>query len=172
MVASKRVSLIIIAAIIFGTGLPLYKLYATDSNEDASAVSAKVVADQGASLELPAFAKKDANTMRAYQIAVSRKEEFKFLSCHCGCGMHAMSHRGKTIPKMNNLADCFVRSDGTWEDHAAFDCPYCVNLAIMADDLLGKGYTLKQIRELIDTKYNSIAPSMKSMDMNPPMPPG
>ncbi len=177
MAVSKWVSVVVIALLVLGIGAPLMKLYSgkggSDHNEDANDVASTTGATGAvtASLDLPGFAKKNANTMRAYQIAVARKDEFKFLTCHCGCGMHAMSHRGKTIPKMNNLYDCFVQADGDWEDHAAIDCPYCVDLAVMADDMLNKGYTLKQVRDLIDTKYNSIAPSQRGMDMNPPMPP-
>ncbi len=174
MAMPKWVSLLVIALIILGAALPLYRLYGSkgegkgesdsSGNEMGPADSAQV------SLSLPAFAKRDAKTMKAYEVAVARKDEFKFLTCHCGCGMHAMSHRGKTIPKMNNLYDCFVQADGNWEDHAAMDCPYCVDLAVMADDMLNKGYTLRQVRDVIDTKYNPIAPSNRAMDMNPPMP--
>ncbi|HIG98635.1 TPA: hypothetical protein HA231_04395 [Candidatus Woesearchaeota archaeon] len=168
MAMSKWVSVLIIVVLLAGTVVPLLKLYSTkghagDVGGDEDAVTAN--------LALPDFATRDAKTLKAYEIAsTTRKEDFGFLTCHCGCGMHAMSHRGKTIPKMNNLRDCFVRGDGTWEDHAAIDCPYCVDLAVMADDMLNKGYTLRQVRELIDTKYNSIAPSQRAMDMNPPMP--
>ncbi len=172
MAMSKWVSVLIIAAILVGTAVPLSKLYGSKgggsgSGNDDTATST----GDTASLALPAFAKTNAKTRRAYELAsTTRKEQFKFLTCHCGCGMHAMQHRGKTIPKMNNLGDCFVRPDGTWEDHAAMDCPYCVDLAIMADDMLTKGSSLKEIRKLIDTKYNQLSPSDRAMDMNPPMP--
>ncbi len=174
MAVSKWVSVMIIALLVLGIGAPLMKLYSGKghtSDSDTGGMNDATGAVT-ASLELPAFATRNTKTMKAYQLAVTtRKEEFKFLTCHCGCGMHAMSHRGKTIPKMNNLGDCFMRSDGTWEDHAAIDCPYCIDLAIMADDMLNKGYTLKQVRDLIDTKYNQIPASQRAMDMNPPMPP-
>ncbi len=164
--ASKWISVVLIAAIILGTALPLYRLYAPKRGIDAGAITGGAI-----SLDLPDWAKRDAKTAQAYQLAATtHKEHFKFLTCHCGCGMHAMTHRGKTIPKMDNLGECFVRADGTWEDHAAMDCPYCVELAIMADEMLNKGYTLKQIREVIDTKYNQIPSSERAMDMNPPMP--
>ncbi|MBI2141285.1 hypothetical protein HYU16_02570 [Candidatus Woesearchaeota archaeon] len=184
MAISKWVSVMIIALLVLSIGAPMMKLYSGegDSSDHSPAArgAASVTEDTGAagatgavtaSLDLPAFATRNAKTMKAYEVAVARKDEFKFLTCHCGCGMHAMSHRGKTIPKMNNLYDCFVQTGGDWEDHAAIDCPYCVDLAVMADDMLNKGYTLKQVRDLIDTKYNSIAPSQRGMDMNPPMPP-
>lgn len=167
MAVSKWVSVFIIAAILVGTAAPLYKMY---SGSKAKSGSMQAVAGE-MSLDLPDFAKRNAKTMKAYEVAsTTRKEAFEFLTCHCGCGMHAMKHRGKTIPKMHNLRDCFIREDGTWEDHAAMDCPYCVDLAVMADEMLAKGYTLREIRELIDTKYNQIDPAMRAMDMNPPMP--
>lgn len=170
MAISKWVSVLVIALIVAGTVVPLLKLYG--SSKDGSGEGSSDATAATASLALPAFAKQSAKTMKAYELAsTTRKEDFKFLTCHCGCGMHAMRHRGKTIPKMNNLAECFVQADGDWEDHAAMDCPYCVDLAVMADDMLNKGYTLKQIRELIDTKYNQIPASNRAMDMNPPMPP-
>lgn len=165
MAMSRWVSVLIIIILLAGTIVPLFRLYGSNGGDsgDKAAVTA--------SLALPGFATRNARTMKAYEIAsTTRKEDFAFLTCHCGCGMHAMEHRGKVIPKMHNLRDCFIRDDGTWEDHAAMDCPYCIDLAIMADDMLSKGYTLKQVRELIDTKYNSIAPNMRAMDMNPPMP--
>ena len=174
MAISKWVSILVIALIIAGTVLPLVKLYGSKSSGDSGNSAAKMGSGSasGMSVTLPAFAKQNAKTTKAYELAAGpRKDDFMFLTCHCGCGMHAMVHRGKTIPKMNNLKDCFVRDDGTWEDHAAMDCPYCVDLAVMADDLLNKGYSLKQVRDLIDTKYNQIAPSQRAMDMNPPMPP-
>lgn len=170
MAIPKWVSVLVIALIVAGTVVPLLKLYGSGkSGSDGGSVDATATT---ANLALPAFAKQDAKTMKAYELAsTTRKEAFKFLTCHCGCGMHAMTHRGKTIPKMNNLAECFVQADGDWEDHAAMDCPYCVDLAVMADDMLNKGYTLKQVRDLIDTKYNQIPASNRAMDMNPPMPP-
>lgn len=171
MAISKWISVLVIALIVAGTVLPLMKLYGSGKS-DSDGGSSDAMTGAAASLALPNFAKQNAKTMKAYELASGdRKDDFMFLTCHCGCGMHAMTHRGKTIPKMNNLTDCFIRADGTWEDHAAMDCPYCVDLAIMADDMLNKGYTLKQIRDLIDTKYNQIPPSDRAMDMNPPMPP-
>lgn len=177
MAISKWVSVLVILLLLLGTGLPMYRLYSSNkAGEGMDGDDMKLTGNAAksekseASLALPAFAKSNAKTMKAYQVAVARKDEFKFLTCHCGCGMHAMSHRGKTIPKMNNLYDCFVQTDGDWEDHAAIDCPYCVDLAVMADDMLNKGYTLKQVREVIDTKYNQIPANMRGMDMNPPMP--
>ncbi|MBI2580450.1 hypothetical protein HYV85_01445 [Candidatus Woesearchaeota archaeon] len=184
MAISKWVSVMVIVLLVLGIGTPLMKLYFGNKGSSTPPLSTlnggssdnnngnmnDATGAVTASLDLPAFATRNAKTMKAYQIAVARKDEFKFLTCHCGCGMHAMSHRGKTIPKMNNLYDCFVQTDGDWEDHAAMDCPYCVDLAVMADDMLNKGYTLRQVRDLIDTKYNSIAPAMRGMDMNPPMP--
>lgn len=169
MAIPKWVSVLVIALIVAGTVLPLMKLYGSGRSGSDGSISDDATA---ASLALPAFAKQNAKTMKAYELAsTTRKEDFRFLTCHCGCGMHAMSHRGKTIPKMNNLAECFVQADGDWEDHAAMDCPYCVDLAVMADEMLNKGYTLKQVRDLIDTKYNKIPASQRAMDMNPPMPP-
>ncbi|MBI2145030.1 hypothetical protein HYU18_01770 [Candidatus Woesearchaeota archaeon] len=162
MAGSRWVSVLIMAVILLGAAVPLYRLYGPKASHGEGTVVA--------SLEMPDFATKNAKIMKAYQVAVARKDEFKFLTCHCGCGMHAMSHRGKTIPKMDNLADCFQRSDGSWEDHAAIDCPYCVDLAILADEMLSSGSTLREVRELIDEEYNRIAPNMRAMDMNPPMP--
>lgn len=180
MAIPKWVSVLVIALIVAGTVVPLLKLYGSGNKGNGDLGSPHTPKDAPLStlgggsvnLELPGFAKQSAKTMKAYELAsTTRKEAFKFLTCHCGCGMHAMSHRGKTIPKMNNLAECFVQADGDWEDHAAMDCPYCVDLAVMADDMLNKGYTLKQVRDLIDTKYNQIPASNRAMDMNPPMPP-
>ncbi len=162
MSTSKLVSALIMAVIVLSVAVPLYKLYGPKTSENHAG---------SMNLALPDFAQKSEKIMKAYELASgSRKEDFGFLTCHCGCGMHAMTHRGKVIPQMHNLRDCFIRDDGTWEDHAAMDCPYCVDLAVMADDLLSKGYTLKEIRNIIDTKYNQIDPAMRAMDMNPPMP--
>src|SRR3989338_6609229 len=163
MTVPKWVSVAVIALLVLGIGAPLLKLYSGSGGDAEKAAMAGAM-----SLDLPDFAKRNAKTMKAYEVAsTTRKEAFGFLTCHCGCGMHAMEHRGKAIPKMHNLRDCFIRDDGTWEYHAAMDCPYCVDLAVMADEMLSKGATLREIRELIDTKYNQIDPSMRAMDMNP-----
>src|SRR3989338_9270524 len=90
---------------------------------------------------LPDFVMNNYQNKLAYSIALDRQEDFEYIACYCGCGMHEMQHRGKTILIMHSLKECFINEDGSWQDHAAIDCPACVAIA------------LKETREYIDTKY-------------------
>ncbi len=102
---------------------------------------------------LPPFVLGNEDNKAAYTYALEMRDQFEYLTCYCGCGTHAMMHRGKTIPKMYSLKDCFIRADGTWEDHAALDCPACIDLAIESANMLKNGSTLKEVRNYIDSTY-------------------
>lgn len=102
---------------------------------------------------LPSFATKNPDTLQAYKYAMEMGDDFEYIACYCGCGMHAMEHRGKIIPKMNNLKDCFVRGDGSFEDHAALDCPACVTFALEAGQMIEEGKSLREVRATIDKRY-------------------
>lgn len=118
---------------------------------------------------LPSFVMNNYKNKLAYSIALDRQDDFQYLACYCGCGMHEMQHRGKTIPIMHSLKECFINEDGSWQDHAAIDCPACVAIALKADELLKQGMSLKETREYIDTKY--VDQRYTDMGTKTPLPP-
>lgn len=102
---------------------------------------------------LPEFALKDSKTAHAYKYALEFGDKFEYIACYCGCGTHEMMHRGKIVPKMSSLKECFVRDDGAFEDHAALDCPACVTLALETADMIKSDKPLREIRNTIDRRY-------------------
>ncbi|MBI2128896.1 hypothetical protein HYU07_01520 [Candidatus Woesearchaeota archaeon] len=108
---------------------------------------------------LPSFVMNNYKNKLAYSIALDRQDDF----------MHEMQHRGKTIPIMHSLKECFINEDGSWQDHAAIDCPACVAIALKADELLKQGMSLKETREYIDTKY--VDQRYTDMGTKTPLPP-
>lgn len=100
--------------------------------------------------DLPAFARSSSATLAGYQAAVANQDLFKQMPCYCGCGMHAIAHR--------DLKECFIKPDGTWEQHASA-CQTCVNIAGDVMALKGQGLSTKDIRQNIDAKYSKYGPS-------------
>lgn len=137
---SKIISSLIVVGLVLGLGFFIYNSFKPKTT---------YAIEEG----LPQFVLGNKDSELAYSYASEMQDQFEYLTCYCGCGTHAMTHRGKTIPKMYSLKDCFIRTDGTWEDHAAFDCPACINLAIEATNMLKSGASLKDVRNYIDNTY-------------------
>jgi hypothetical protein len=152
---TKILSLFVIAALVSLVGVVFY------SSINANAI---IMPKDNGEVNLPEFALGSKETKAAYLAAVEKSYEFSYLPCYCGCGMSEMEHRGKTISKHNSLKECFIKADGSWEDHAAMDCNGCVQTALDAYNQLAKGNSLKEVRDYIDKKYGN------GLGTNTPMP--
>ena len=90
-------------------------------------------------------------TQTAYAYAVSRPDVLQWLPCYCGCG--AMGHT-------SNL-DCFIKptedAPVVFEEHGSY-CDVCVDIALMAHDMLSRGQTLLQVRVTVDSTFGGLAP--------------
>jgi len=82
--------------------------------------------------ELPEFAWKTARVAEAYIYAVQNPDKL-------------LSHK--------SLKDCYLKPDGSYEPHAS-ECKLCNDITLEARDLLMKGYSLKDIRKIIDDVYS------------------
>ncbi len=142
----KIISILVIALLVLMVGGVFYS--------SMTANTVKMPHNEN-SANLPDFALKSKEIKAAYLAAVEKTDEFSYLPCYCGCGMSEMEHRGKTISKHNSLKECFIKADGSWEDHAAMDCSGCVTTALDAYDKLSKGKSLKEVRAYIDQKYGN-----------------
>lgn len=85
----------------------------------------------------------------AYAYALERPDVIEWMPCYCGCG--AMAHD-------SNL-DCFFKPRGSgeglvFEEHASY-CDICVETALMARQMMGKGRPLTEIRATIDAMYSA-----------------
>ncbi len=143
----KIVSILIIAILVLMVGGTFYSSMTGNTvkmpHDDTNA-------------NLPDFVlSKSEETKAAYLAAFEKSYEFSYLPCYCGCGMSEMEHRGKKIAKHNSLKECFIKANGSWEDHAALDCSGCVTTALDAYNQLSQGKSLKEVRAYIDKKYGN-----------------
>lgn len=83
-----------------------------------------------------------------YRFAASHLREFSLIPCYCGC-QNMLGHR--------SLADCFVRPEGGWEQHAA-GCGICLGEAAMARSLLEEGRSPPQVAEAVIDSYEVSVP--------------
>jgi uncharacterized protein with PCYCGC motif len=86
--------------------------------------------------------------LKAYRIAVRMPGLLAGLPCYCGCGQ-TLAHQ--------NLRDCFLNSDGTFDEHAA-TCAVCDMEAADAAQWQAQGNPPAQIWRLIVAKYDSYGP--------------
>ncbi len=93
--------------------------------------------------EFPPFVYNSAQVLQAYETAVQIPEVLLLMPCYCGCG-EAHGHQ--------NLKDCFFKEDGSLNDHGAF-CDICDMEVADIARWQEEGYSLEQIRWLIDEKY-------------------
>jgi hypothetical protein len=107
---------------------------------------------------LPTFLDDQQSVIRdAYLIAGRHPDVLDWIPCYCGCGMSAGHQSSK---------QCFIHQindDGTvvWDDHGS-RCDLCINIAVESVLLHKQGFSLKEIRNKIDTTY--------SKDYAPPTP--
>lgn len=103
-----------------------------------------------AKLELPEFAQKTGRVKEAYIFAVQNQDKVMYLACYCGCA--GMQHSDKLLSH-RSLKDCYLKPDGSYEPHAS-ECKLCNDITLEARDLLMKGYSLKDVRKIIDDEYS------------------
>lgn len=123
------------------------------SNSEAP-VSANVTPPR----EFPSFVYNSARVLQAYETAVQIPEVLPFIPCYCGCG-EAHGHQ--------NLKDCFFREDGSLNDHGAF-CEVCDLEVIDVAAWQAEGFSLEQIRRLIDEKYALYGESTETPPLTQP----
>lgn len=103
-----------------------------------------------AKIELPEFAQKTARVSEAYIYATQNPDKVMYLACYCGCA--GMQHSDKLLSH-KSLKDCYIKPDGSYEPHAS-ECKLCNDITLEARDLLMKGYSLKDVRKIIDDAYS------------------
>jgi hypothetical protein len=90
-------------------------------------------------------------TEAAYAYALHNPHVIQWFPCYCGCG--GMGHR-------SNL-DCYFKptDDGTivFEEHASY-CDICVDITLMARDLIAQGMSLHDARAAIDAQFAGSVP--------------
>lgn len=91
----------------------------------------------------PTFVYDSALSLKAYRLATRNPEMLTKLPCYCDCG-RASGH--------TSLSSCFFRSDGSYNDHAS-GCEVCGLEMVDAAQWVKEGKSLKQIRTMIDAKY-------------------
>ncbi len=101
-------------------------------------------------IELPEFAQKTGRVAEAYIFALQNQDKVMYLACYCGCA--GMQHSEKLI-QHKSLKDCYIKPDGSYEPHAS-ECKLCNDITLEARGLLMKGYSLKEVRKIIDGKYS------------------
>ncbi len=119
-----------------------------------SPVSANVTPQR----EFPSFVYNSARVLQAYEIAVQIPEVLSRMPCYCGCG-EAQGHQ--------NLKDCFFREDGSLNDHGAF-CEVCDLEVIDVAAWQAEGFSLEEIRRLIDEKYARYGESTETPPLTQP----
>ncbi|PRZ14325.1 uncharacterized protein with PCYCGC motif [Laceyella sacchari] len=98
---------------------------------------------------LPSFVKGlDPKVGQIYQIAAANADVLKSMPCYCGCG--------ESVGHKSNL-DCFIhemKPNGqvVWDSHGT-KCGTCLDIAAESAMLKQEGKSLKEIRQIIDSKY-------------------
>lgn len=99
--------------------------------------------------DLPSFLNKQPEDMkRLYSEVAKHRALLENIPCFCGCGTTA-GHK--------NNYDCFIyenKDDGAvvWDDHAT-RCGVCLKIADEAIKQYDSGASIKEIRAMIDKKY-------------------
>ena len=139
----KRAGVIFLAAPLVLVGI-LFLLTSCSSGQSTPSVSeAPASANATPQREFPSFAYNSARVLQAYETAVQIPELLGLMPCYCNCG-EAHGHK--------SLKDCFFKEDGSLNDHAAF-CEVCDMEVADIATWQEQGYSLKQIRGLIEEKY-------------------
>ncbi len=117
------------------------KITGNDTNKDTN---------KPAKPELPEFAQKTGRVAEAYIYAVQNQDKLKYLACYCGCA--GMEH-SNVLLSHKSLKECYIKPDGSYEPHAS-ECKLCNDITLEARDMLMKGYSLKDVRKIIDDEYS------------------
>ncbi|WP_425542341.1 PCYCGC motif-containing (lipo)protein [Lentibacillus halophilus] len=98
--------------------------------------------------ELPSFLDAKSDDMKNLYTAVANSQDLlESIPCYCGCG--EFGHTSNY--------DCFInqnKDDGSlvWDDHAT-KCQACLDIAAESVVEWNKGKSIKDIRKMIDEKY-------------------
>jgi uncharacterized protein with PCYCGC motif len=95
-------------------------------------------------VQFPEFVYASEMSLKAYRLAMQMPIDWlRSLPCYCNCGP-TLGHR--------SLYDCFIKADGSFNDHAS-TCAVCDLEVTDAAKWLTEGQSLKQVRQLIDRNY-------------------
>ena len=97
---------------------------------------------------LPAYAARHPLIKEAYTFAAETPEGLNGVNCYCGCMQH--SHSGRVHSR--GLLDCFMKNDGSFEQHAS-ECDMCLRDALEVKEMTSEGLPKSEIKEAIDDKY-------------------
>lgn len=99
-------------------------------------------------LSLPAFAMGSSKVSEAYAFASLEPEKLDGINCACGCMQHV--HDGRLHKR--GLLDCFMKEDGSYEQHAS-NCDMCINDALEAKQMFAQGMGKEEVKAKIYSKY-------------------
>lgn len=106
------------------------------------------------SKELPEYVYANEQVLKGYKSAIALYDIYEKMPCYCGCV--DMRH-GAEVIQHKNLRDCFIKDDGSYEEHAA-GCELCVVIAL---DVYGdyiRGASIKEIRTAVERDYSQYGP--------------
>lgn len=98
-----------------------------------------------AAWQLPEYAHTSPRAQAGYEYALRAPALLEQMPCYCGCV--SLGHR--------HLRDCFLRDDGTFNDHAAA-CAVCLQETVDVQTAAQAGASPATIRAQIDAKYGDL----------------
>lgn len=111
---------------------------------------------------LPDYVQKaEANVQTAYQFARDHPELLGKLPCYCGCE--------KSLDHQHNL-DCYIstfNAEGSvakYDSHAAY-CGVCLDITLIARDMLAERKSTGEIHSAIDVKYGYAEPHIHTYEI-------
>lgn len=92
---------------------------------------------------------------KAYRLALEKKRIFENIPCYCGC-----------FNEHDNLKECFIRKvsnkrEAVFEKHGA-NCRVCLDEAFAIRQLTSKNFSLKELRQKIEKKFEKYGPPTKT----------
>ncbi|MDP2949588.1 MAG: PCYCGC motif-containing (lipo)protein [Chloroflexota bacterium] len=97
----------------------------------------------------PDFVYTSDKSYMGYALALENKALFQKMPCYCGCANLAVPHE--------NLYQCFVNPDGTYDEHAAY-CTICADIAVDAVQWQREGASIAEVQTKVDSKYADSGP--------------
>lgn len=108
----------------------------------ACATVAESLNGSSADPQFPTYVYDSALSLKSYKLALQYASVLFKIPCYCDCG-RASGHQ--------SLHDCFFKGEG-FNDHAS-GCEVCGLEMVDVAQWMREGKSLKQIRTMIDTKY-------------------
>ena len=105
---------------------------------------------------LPDYAYRSPLALKGYQVALAEGELLSRLPCYCGCGQDS---------RYRSLRDCFLTDQGEFPSHGA-NCQDCLEEVEDAARWKDGGLSTREIRELIDGKYEGRGPPTDTPPVN------